>query len=101
MNTETIINSIYNPKRKSKELVILPKILKGEATPPDGIAFARGNSRKYNQQNIFKIEDDKKQKVRLHIEEERLRELRARECEELEARIADMMRRHQDELREI
>lgn len=69
MNTESVINSIYNPKRKSKDLIILPKIFKGEATPPEARGFPRGASRKYNQQNIFKIEDEKKQKVRLHIEE--------------------------------
>lgn len=55
MNTESVINSIYNPKRKSKDLIILPKIFKGEATPPEARAFPRGASRKYNQQNIFKI----------------------------------------------
>ena len=72
-----MINSIYNPRRKLREPFVFPKISKAEANPPDKF-FARGASRKYNQQNIFKIEDEKKQKVRLHIEEERIRELRNR-----------------------
>ena len=88
MNSEYVINSIYNPRRKLREPFVFPKISKAEATPPDNKFFARGPGRKYNQQNIFKIEDEKKQKVRLHIEEERMRELKNRECEELEAKIA-------------
>ncbi len=78
-----MINSIYNPKRKGREPFIFPKINKAEATPPENKVFVRGASRKYNQQNIFKIEDEKKQRVKMHIEEERLKEVRQRECEDL------------------
>lgn len=34
MNTENVINSIYNPKKKTKDSIVFPKILKPEATPP-------------------------------------------------------------------
>jgi hypothetical protein len=36
---------------------VFPKITKAEATPPENKVFVRGASRKYNQQNIFKLED--------------------------------------------
>ena len=96
MNSEDVINSIYNPRRKLREPFVFPKITKAEATPPDSKLFGRGPNRKYQQQNIFKIEDEKRQKVRLHIEEERIREQRSRECEELEAKIAELTRGYQE-----
>lgn len=96
-----MINSIYNPKKKNREPFLFPKISKAEATPPGNRVFGREVNRKYNQHNIFKIEVEKKQRVKLHIEEERLRELRQRECEDLELKMASMNRRHQEEIREL
>ena len=52
-----MINSIYNPRRRQKEGFVFPKISKAEQSPPENKVFVRGGSRKYNQQNIFKIED--------------------------------------------
>lgn len=78
-----MINSIYNPRKKPREPFVFPKINKAEASPSENKVFVRGASRKYNQHNIFKIEDEKKQRVKMHIEEERLRELRQRECDEI------------------
>lgn len=57
MNSDQVMNSIYNSKKKSKEPFVFPKITKAEATPPENKVFVRGASRKYNQQNIFKLED--------------------------------------------
>ena len=76
-----MINSIYNPRKKAREAFVFPKISKAAEAPPENKVFVRGASRKYNQQNIFKVEDEKKQRVKMHIEEERLKELRQRECE--------------------
>ena len=63
-----MINSIYNPRKKPKEPFVFPKINKAEASQSENKVFVRGASRKYNQQNIFKIEDEKKQRVKMHIE---------------------------------
>ena len=64
-----MINSIYKPRKKLREPFVFPKINKAEATPPENKVFVRGAGRKYNQQNIFKVEDEKKQRVKMHIEE--------------------------------
>ena len=53
MNTHNIINSIYNPKKKSREIVF-PKIAKVEQMP-----LGRGLAqitRKYHQGNIFEAQ---------------------------------------------
>jgi len=76
MNSDFVVNSIYNSKKKTKDSFIFPKISKAEATPPENKVFVRGASRKYNQQNIFKMEDEKKQKVKLRLEEDKLREFK-------------------------
>lgn len=34
MNSEYVINSIYNPKKKPKDSFVFPKINKAEVTPP-------------------------------------------------------------------
>lgn len=68
MNSDFVVNSIYNSKKKTKDSFIFPKICKAEATPPENKVFVRGASRKYNQQNIFKMEDEKKQKIKLRLE---------------------------------
>lgn len=73
MNSDEVIKSIYNPKRKTKEPLVFPKISKAESTPTENKVFGRVVSRKYNNQNIFKMEDEKKEKAKL-FEEERLRE---------------------------
>jgi len=65
MKPDMMTTSIYNPKRKFKEAYIFPKISKVEESPPSNKVFERGVNRKYNQQNIFKAEDDKKQKLKL------------------------------------
>ena len=78
-----MINSIYNPRKKAKEAFVFPKISKAEASPPENKIFSRGGGGKYNQHNIFKIEDEKKQRVKLHIEEQKMREKRQREADEL------------------
>lgn len=96
-----MINSIYNPRKKTREPFVFPKITRADATPPHtNKVFARGTS-KYNQHNIFKIEDDKKERVKLHIEEDRTRELRQRECDELELKMGCISRRHQEEMRDL
>lgn len=50
MNTHNIINSIYNPKKKSKDIVF-PKIAKPEQMPLGRNLAQIG--RKYHQGNIF------------------------------------------------
>jgi len=62
-----MINSIYNPKKKQREPFVFPKISKAEPNPPENKVFVRGASRKYNQQNIFKNEDEKRERVKMHI----------------------------------
>ena len=57
MNTEGVLNSIYNPKKQEKEAVILPKISKLQPSPHQSRIIAGPTGRKYNQQNVFKIED--------------------------------------------
>lgn len=73
MNTENIINSIYNPKRRGKDSVFFPKICKQETSPPSSKVFARASSRKYNQQNIFKLDDEKRPRLKLHLEDDKFR----------------------------
>lgn len=99
MNSEYVINSIYNPKKKAKESFVFPKIAKPESTPPESKVFGR-SSRKYNQQNIFKVDDEKK-KLKLKIEEDRFKDIKSRETEELEVKLAELTRRHHEEMREL
>jgi hypothetical protein len=101
MNTENLINSIYNPKKKGRESLFFPKIAKQDSPSPANKVFVRAASRKYNQQNIFKLDDDKRERLKQHLAEEKVREVQGRECEELEGRIAELLKRHQEEMREI
>jgi hypothetical protein len=90
-----MINSIYNPKRKPKENFVFPKINKLEASPHENKQFNQGPNRKYNQNNIFKMEEDKKPKLKFKAEEEKVREIKSREYEELELKMIEMTRKHQ------
>ena len=81
MNTENMINSIYNPKKKGRDSLFFPKITKQDSPSPASKVFTRAVSRKYNQQNIFKIDDDKREKLKLHLADEKIRETQNRECE--------------------
>lgn len=56
MNTESLLTSIYNPRRKGgKDSLLLPKINKQD-TPPPNKFFARTSSRHSIHQNIFKLD---------------------------------------------
>jgi hypothetical protein len=58
MNAESPITSIYNPKRKGKDPLLLPKIAKQD-TPPANKAFARTATRHPQHQNIFKLDRER------------------------------------------
>jgi hypothetical protein len=90
MNSDEMIKSIYNPPRKAKD-PLFPKITKPDATSP-AIAspFSRVPVRKYNAHNIFKQTSDCPKLV----EEEPVKE--QRDCQELQNRIAELMRRHNE-----
>ena len=55
MNTESLLSSVYNPKRKGKDSLLLPKLSKQDAVPLNKF-FARTASRQPNHQNIFKLD---------------------------------------------
>lgn len=56
MNTESLLSSIYNPKRKGgKDSILLPKINKQD-NPLHNKFFARTSSRHPLHQNIFKLD---------------------------------------------
>lgn len=88
MNSDYLLNSIYLPRKKPREVFIFPKINRPEHSPRESRMFVRGIGNKY-QQNIFKMEPEKDKKVKLRIFPEETKERtkeytrdgRSKECE--------------------